>query len=182
MALLSFPIVRRLFLWLHGAPVSPRIFVVPRSGQQQGELFIIQHKGKVYELPCGDVCDGDGAVVETPPPSPGPDFTFPDFTGEYIDLGCAADAEEPNRVRVQLRWKREREDNQTLRRLFGDGDEQRLHTQREGDVDVETGEGPCSIRVIVLCVCGCDGTSSLYRSSSSLPQVFERTAQNLVTQ
>lgn len=54
----------------------------------------------IYEFPCGDLCDGDGAVVDPVAPSPGPNFDMPEFTGEYENLGCAADAEEPERVRM----------------------------------------------------------------------------------
>jgi len=34
----------------------------------QGEVYVIQYKGKIFELPCGDLCED--VNPETPPPSP----------------------------------------------------------------------------------------------------------------
>lgn len=50
---------------LFGLYTSPCISIL-----QQGEVYVIQWRGGIFELPCGALCGGDDVNPETPPPSP----------------------------------------------------------------------------------------------------------------
>ncbi len=95
----------RHFSQSHGESLVPpenHLAILNPPQKTQGELYVIQKEGSIYELPCGDLCGGDGINPDPTSPSPGPDFLLPDFTGEYVELGCVEDFEEPNRVGTQL--------------------------------------------------------------------------------
>ena len=63
-------------------PLPPR----PTNTTRQGELYLIEYQGNIFDLPCGSLCSGDDPMAHCLPQS--------DNIPTYEPVGCFIDAEE----------------------------------------------------------------------------------------